>query len=159
MGHALLAGLDSCHFTTQAPLPWPLLPLLPLVQTRDPNWAPEVLSAQVAVRLRMGLLRRILYSLRPSALPMLLLGAAALASILGGSTAAAICFALWLYTLWGARESAEPGRGGAAGEEDGSGSVLSGAEGEELAGSVSGLSEVESGGWKRPAGPRAAWAS
>ena len=97
----------------------------------------------------MGLLRSILYTLRPGTLLMLLLGGSALACLLGGSTAAVVCFALWLYTLWGAYRSegtaAEKAAGeGGEGSEAGS-SVLSGVDGEEITSSLNELSDVESG--------------
>lgn len=119
------------------------------IKTRDPGWAPELLSAQVSVRLRMGLLRSILYTLRPGTLLMLLLGGSALACLLGGSTAAAVCFALWLYTLWGAyrSEGAAEKAAGEAGEGSEAGSsVLSGVDGEEITSSLNELSEVDSVG-------------
>lgn len=114
------------------------------LQTRDPSWAPEVLSASVHVRLRMGLVTRLLYALRPGVLPMALLAAAAVAAVLGGSTAAVVFLALWAYTIWGGAAGAEQdGTARAAGSEaEELSSTLSGAD---ESGSISGLSEVESG--------------
>ena len=70
--------------------------------------------------LRMGLLRRALYTLRPATLVGLLLGAAALLATLGGSGVALLLLGLWLYP-------AAAGGGGGKGAH-GEGSSVSGLE-------------------------------
>lgn len=105
-------------------------------QTRNPTWAAEVVSATLKVRLRLGLLRRAIYAVRPGPLGLLALGSAALALVLGGGGAALVFLALLLWTGLGGG-----GREAGAGGEEQSSSSVSGAE--EIS-SVSGISDASS---------------
>lgn len=78
------------------------------IKTRNPRWAAEVLSATLKVRLRLGVVRRVLYTLRPGPLALVVLGGAALAAFLGGGAAAIVFLALLLFAGFGG------GRGGDA---------------------------------------------
>lgn len=111
-----------------------------------------MLGARVKVQLRLGLVRRLLYALRPGGLLMLLLGAAALAALLGGSGVAAVFIALWVYTGWGGEGQ---GAGPPSGAEDLSSLAPSEGEMDETS-SISGFSEAESGGSGRESG-RGRW--
>lgn len=71
------------------------------MQTRNPAWAAEVVSATLKVQLRLGLIRRLLYTLRPSPLALLLLGGSALAAFLGGGAAALVFLGLLVYAGFG----------------------------------------------------------
>ena len=123
-------------------------------QLRESSWVPEVAAARARVQLRLGLLTRALYALRPGMPLMLLLGGAALSALLGGSVAATVFFLIWLYTVaWGpaagaAGEGEEGAMPGGTGEEESD--LLAGSSAElslgDEAGSISGFSEVESGG-------------
>lgn len=82
------------------PLPSPFPPACAhavSAQTRNPAWAAEVVSATLNVRLRLGLLRRAIYSLRPGPLAALALGCAAVGMLLGGGGAALLFLGLLLY--------------------------------------------------------------
>ncbi|EFN54789.1 hypothetical protein CHLNCDRAFT_134746 [Chlorella variabilis] len=71
------------------------------IKTRNPAWAAEVVSATLKVQLRLGLIRRLLYTLRPSPLALLLLGGSALAAFLGGGAAALVFLGLLVYAGFG----------------------------------------------------------
>ena len=105
-------------------------------QTRNPVWAAEVVSATVKVRLRLGLLRRAVYSLRPGPLWAPALGCAAAAMLLGGGAAALLFLGLLLYTGFGGGAAKAGSSEGAA-----TSSVVSAAD--EVS-SVSGVSEASS---------------
>ena len=121
----------------QAQLPLTLDPLCfpPHLQTRRPGWAAEVVSAELKVQLRLGLVRRAIYTLRPGTLLALVLGGAAVAMMLGGGAAALLFLALLLY-------AGVSSRGSAASE--GEAASVSGASGYEEVSSVSGVSDASS---------------
>lgn len=104
-------------------------------QARNPQWGAEVVSATLYVRLRLGLLRRALYSLRPGPLLLLALACAGAALLLGGCTAALLFsgLLLWAHSGGGAAET---------GEADEASSSIS-AQAEQLS-SASGVSEASS---------------
>jgi len=60
---------------------------------------PDLLGASLHIELRVGILRRFLYYLRPRSLMGLALAAGALAAIVGGSTGTLLCLALLGYTI------------------------------------------------------------
>lgn len=95
------------------------------------------MSAVLKVRLRLGLLRRAVYMVRPGGLLLPLLGAGAAAALLGGTAAAAVLLVLLVITGFG-------GGGGEAAEgaADELGSMAGSEEAE--VGSVSGVSEASS---------------
>jgi hypothetical protein len=76
--------------------------------------SPKVLSATVRVHLRVGLIRRVLYHLRPHSLIALSMGAGAACAIVGGSIGAGFCIAVLIYTIM-LRSKQERGGGGGGG--------------------------------------------
>ncbi len=78
--------------------------------------SPKVLSANVRVHLRVGILRRILYHLRPHSLIALSMGAGAVCAIVGGSIGAGLCIAVLVYTIM-LRSKHEGGAGGRRGSD------------------------------------------
>ena len=69
------------------------------LKPRTDSSGPSVISADLRVHLRVGLLRKTLYYLRPNSLLALALGAGAACAAVGGSMGAALCLALLAYTL------------------------------------------------------------
>lgn len=120
------------------PLSRPVLHYPAPPQARNPRWGAEVVSATLCVRLRLGLLRRALYSLRPGPLLLLALGAAGTAMLLGGCTAALLFLGLLLWAHVGGGGATEASEAA----DEASSSSLS-AEAEQLS-SASGVSEASS---------------
>lgn len=68
------------------------------IKSRSSVWAPEVLGGNVQVRLRLGVLRRCLYLLRPGGLITLAAGAGAFSALLAGSFGLALALAALLWS-------------------------------------------------------------
>lgn len=117
----------------------PALPVF-LPQTRNPAWAAEVVSATLKVRLRLGLLRRAIYSLRPGPLTALALGCAAVGMLLGGGGAALLFLGLLLYAGF---SSGAGGRAASSAAGDEASSSVSVSALEEVS-AASGISEASS---------------
>jgi hypothetical protein len=111
------------------------------IKTRNPAWAAEVVSATLKVRLRLGLLRRAIYSLRPGPLVALALGCAAIGMLLGGGGAALLFLGLLLYA--GFSSSTAGGRAASSAAGDEASSSLSVSALEEVS-AASGISEASS---------------
>ncbi|KAK9806951.1 hypothetical protein WJX72_008481 [[Myrmecia] bisecta] len=92
---------------------------------------PQLYDARVHVRLRLGLLRRLLYMVRPGNMLMLLLMSVALAFVGAGGSACIVLLMLWLYTVRSPGRM-QPGTSTAPASDD------------ELLSSEPGLSDVDS---------------
>lgn len=103
-------------------------------QVRSPGCEPEVMSATVKVQLRLGLLRRAVYMVRPGRLLLPLLGAGAAAALFGGTTAAVVLLVLLAFTGFG---------GGGEEKAEGAADELGSDAGSEVA-EVSSVSEASS---------------
>ncbi len=112
-----------------------------MAQTRNPAWAAEVVSATLKVRLRLGLLRRAIYSLRPGPLAALALGCAAVGMLLGGGGAALLFLGLLLYA--GFTSGGRSGRAASSVAGDEASSSVSVSALEEVS-AASGISEASS---------------
>lgn len=69
------------------------------VKSRSAAAPAHVLAARLRVQLRPGLVRRVMYALRPWPLLAILIGVAALSAAAGGSLLAAACLGTLLWTL------------------------------------------------------------
>ncbi|KFM23618.1 hypothetical protein F751_2877 [Auxenochlorella protothecoides] len=65
------------------------------------KWVPEILSAQVRVNVRLGLVRGALYWIRPNVLLGLLLAAGAVCAAVGGSITSLVFLGLWIQSCGG----------------------------------------------------------
>lgn len=98
------------------------------IKPRKNDGGPMVLSAEVRVHLRVGIIRKVLYHLRPYTLLAFALGAGAACAAVGGSLAATAFLILLAYvTLWEKRgEGARRAGGSLQGASDSESDLLAG---------------------------------